>query len=114
MVQSNGSNNGSISGIKESEPKRMGMRTHIVLPEDLLSEVDRLAGKRRRSRFVEAAVREKLRREALSLALEDSAGVLSAADYPEWVTPEKASAWVRSSRRADNERLVRKLRRPAN
>jgi predicted transcriptional regulator len=80
------------------------------LPEELLEAVDRVAGKRRRSRFVEAAIREKLSREALAIALREAAGVLRPADYPEWETPEKVSAWVRAGRRADDERLARKLR----
>ena len=86
------------------------MRAHISVPEELLGEVDRVAGKRRRSRFVEAAIREKLAREALSTALRDSAGVLDPADYPEWGTPEDVSTWVRRSRREDDARLARELR----
>jgi metal-responsive CopG/Arc/MetJ family transcriptional regulator len=69
-----------------------------VLSEGLLKEVDRLAGKRKRSRFVEEALKEKLSRERLKHALNVSAGVLDPIDYPDWNTPEKASAWVRSSR----------------
>ena len=86
------------------------MRTHIIVSEELLKEVDRLAGRRKRSRFIEYAIREKLSREALSVALEESAGVLALTDYPEWETPESASAWVRSGRREDDKRLARKLR----
>lgn len=84
------------------------MRAHIILPEELLEEVDRVAGRRRRSRFVEAAVREKLARDALSLALEQSAGILNPSDYPEWATPERTSDWVRASRAQDEARLERK------
>lgn len=86
------------------------MRAHIVVPEDLVREVDRVAGKRRRSRFVEEAIREKLSRQALSAALAESAGVLSPADYPEWDTPEKVSGWVKVGREEDEARLARKLR----
>lgn len=88
----------------------MPTRAHIVLPEDLLAEVDRVAGKRKRSRFVEAAVREKLSREALSIALRESAGVIDLTSYPEWKSPEKISAWVRAIRREDVGRLSRKLK----
>lgn len=87
----------------------MTTRAHIVLPEDLLEEVDRLAGKRRRSQFVEAAIKEKLARERLRLALDSSAGALDVADYPNWNTPEKLTAWVRASRQADNDSLRNKL-----
>lgn len=87
----------------------MTIRAHVVLPEELIVEVDRVAGSRKRSRFIEAAVREKLSREALSYALEGSAGVLNPANYPVWETPEKVSAWVRSSRKRDDLRLGQKL-----
>ncbi len=91
----------------------MPTRAHVFLPDDLVAEVDRIAGKRKRSRFVEAAIREKLARETLSTALRESVGVIDLADYPEWATPEKVSDWVRRSRRQDEERLRRKLRRQA-
>ncbi|MBI2939721.1 MAG: hypothetical protein HYY04_04720 [Chloroflexi bacterium] len=87
----------------------MTARAHIVLPEELLSQVDRVAGKRKRSHFVEEAIREKLAREALSAALRKTAGILDPADYPEWETPEGISAWVRASRQLDEARLARKL-----
>ncbi len=41
------------------------MRTHVILPDDLVEGVDKLVGKRKRSRFVEEAVLEKLKRERL-------------------------------------------------
>ncbi len=85
------------------------MRTHVVLPADLVKEVDRVVGTRKRSRFVEEAIREHLRREALSAALGESAGVLTDEDYPEWDSPEQVSTWVRQSRRGDTERLERQL-----
>ncbi len=83
----------------------MSVRAHVVLPEDLLERVDRVAGKRRRSRFVEEAVREKLAREALSAALEMGAGVLDPNDYPEWSSPESTSRWVAARRELDRRRL---------
>lgn len=90
------------------------MRTHIVVPEALVREVDRVAGKRRRSRFVEEAIREKLSRQALSAALAEAAGVLSPADYPEWDTPEKVTTWVKAGRQEDDARLARELRATSN
>ena len=84
-------------------------RAHVVLPEDLIEEVDRIAGKRKRSHFVEEAIRDKLRRERLAVVLKESAGSLNPADYPEWSTPEKVSEWVRSRRRGDDFRLAEKL-----
>ena len=60
------------------------MRTHLVLPQDLIRAVDAVAGKGKRSRYIEDAVREKLRTEALLSALEMTAGVLSAEEHSEW------------------------------
>jgi metal-responsive CopG/Arc/MetJ family transcriptional regulator len=84
-------------------------RAHVVLPEDLIEKVDRIAGKRKRSHFVEEAIREKLARERLATAMRESAGSINLADYPEWSTPEKVSEWVRSRRREDDLRLSEKL-----
>jgi predicted transcriptional regulator len=88
----------------------MLMRTHVILPAELVKEVDRVVGARRRSRFVEEAIREHLRREALSSALAESAGILKEEDYPEWDSPEKVSSWVRECRGEDEARLARKLK----
>jgi len=83
------------------------VRTHLVLPEELVKRIDVMVGRRKRSRFVEEAVREKLRRETLLAALKETAGVLSAEESPDWATSESAAAWVRESRRQDDERLRR-------
>ncbi|MSQ22375.1 MAG: hypothetical protein EXR53_03585 [Dehalococcoidia bacterium] len=83
------------------------MRTHLILPEEMVKEVDALVGKRKRSQFVGEAVREKLRRENLLAALAATAGILSAEDYPEWATSEEVAAWVHDMRRQDDERLER-------
>jgi len=77
----------------------------------MLREVDEIAGTRKRSRFVEEAVREKLERERLGRALRRTAGVIDPRDHPEWATPEKVSEWVRESRRRDDEATERKLNR---
>jgi hypothetical protein len=83
-------------------------RAHIVLSEELIEQVDRITGQRRRSIFVEAAIREKLQREALTKALQETAGILGSEDYPSWETGNDVSAWVRSSRQQDNARFSRK------
>lgn len=36
------------------------MRVHIIIPKELIDDVDRIAGKHKRSRFIEKAIREKL------------------------------------------------------
>jgi predicted transcriptional regulator len=84
--------------------------TSIDLPEDLVQAVDELAGKADRTRFIEEAVRSKIRVETMKKWLEDTEGVFTAEKYPDWATPEKTYAWVRESRRQDNESLERKWR----
>lgn len=83
------------------------MRTHVVLSDKLLEQIDGIVGKRKRSHFVEEAIREKLKRGALLTALNETAGILSSEEYPEWDTPDKAAAWVSGSRQRDVERLPR-------
>ena len=83
------------------------MRIHVVLPEDLVKSVDTLAGKGKRSQFIEEAVREKLRKDTLLSALRATAGFISAEDHPEWATSEKVAAWVRESRRQSDRRIDR-------
>lgn len=85
------------------------MRAHIILPDDLVDEVDRLVGKRQRSAFLVEAARERVRREKLLRALRETAGAIKAEDHPEWATSRKVAAWVRRVRRA-GERRSKKLR----
>lgn len=58
---------------------------------------------------MEEAIKEKLARERLQQALDTSAGVLDPGTYPEWDTPEKVSAWVRTSRQVGAASLSDKL-----
>ncbi len=83
------------------------MRTHVILPEDLVKSVDDLAGKGKRSQFIEEAIREKVRIDTLRAALKATAGAFSAEDHPHWDTPEKVASWVRESRRESDKRIDR-------
>jgi hypothetical protein len=82
------------------------VRAHVVLPTDLVSSVDRLVGRRGRSRFVTEAVAEKLARLRRETVLRGAAGALGGRDLPEW---EDAAAWVGRSRDGDvaRERALR-------
>ena len=80
----------------------MGVRTHVVLPEELVQALNKEVGKGKRNQFIEQAIREKLRRETLLSALKMTAGVLSAKEHPEWTTGEDVAAWVRESRILDD------------
>ena len=80
------------------------MRTHIVLPDDIVKGVDELVGKRKRSQFIAEATRERLRREQLLKVLKETAGTLDISRHPEWETPEKVVEWVRALRRTPSIR----------
>lgn len=74
------------------------MRTHVVLPDDLVKGVDAFVGKRERSRFVAEAIAEKLRKERLAKAIREGAGILDPKKHPHWSTPEKTAEWLRELR----------------
>ncbi len=76
----------------------MNVRTNLLLPKDLVEEVDHFAGERGRSRYVAEALRARVRRDRLREAVAQTAGVLRAEDYPEWSTSEKVVEWVRARR----------------
>ncbi len=76
----------------------MNVRTNLLLPKELVDEVDKFAGERGRSRYVAEALRAKLKRDRLQDAIARTAGVLKAEDYPEWSTSEKVIEWVRARR----------------
>jgi hypothetical protein len=78
-------------------------RTHIVIPEPLVSEIDRLVGKRGRSEFLTQAAEKELRRLQQIKALENVAGAWKDKDHPE--LKAGASHWVRELRRESDRRL---------
>ena len=83
------------------------VRTHVVLPKELVDELDKLVGPRKRSEFITEATEEKLRKLKLMQAAKEFRGSLAEVDIPGWETPEAVSEWVRASRRLDDQRLDR-------
>jgi Arc/MetJ-type ribon-helix-helix transcriptional regulator len=81
-------------------------RTHIVIPEPLVSEIDRLVGKRGRSEFLTQAAEKELRRLQQIRALESVAGAWKDRDHPELKVG--AARWVKKLRKESDRRLVRK------
>lgn len=74
-------------------------RTNVTLPEELMREVDALAGPRGRSAFVADAVAYKVKRERLRKALDETRGIL--VGTPDYMTPDESYRWVRSLREDD-------------
>ena len=82
-------------------------RMHVVLAEDLVSEIDRLVGKGQRSEFLaEAASRELLRQKQLR-ALQRATGAWAERAHAGLT---RASALFVRRMRAENERRLKRLR----
>ena len=86
------------------------MRTHIVIPKDLLETIDELVGRRARSKFLAEAAEEKLRRVRLADVAKRAGGSLAEVDTPGWESSAAAADWVAASRKADTRRLERLLK----
>jgi len=79
------------------------LRTHVVIPQALVTEIDRVVGKRGRSQFlVQAASRELMRRRQL-VALEQATGAWKDARHPE--LSKGSAGFVRRLRRQSDRRL---------
>jgi len=83
-------------------------RAHIVLPEDLVREIDSMVGSRGRSSFLVETAREAIRRRKLLEFLDSEQPAWKDADHPE--LSRGSTAWVQRVRR-ESERRIRKTRR---
>jgi len=57
-------------------------KAHLVFPEDLLQTIDKLVGKRGRSKFVVEATRKELKRIQFLQALQEAAGSWKDENHP--------------------------------
>ncbi len=80
------------------------IKTHFVFPEELLKDIDRLVGDRKRSQFVVEAAKEKLEREKLKKAFDNIKGLWKEEDYPEFAVKEDIEKWVSNLRKMDLKR----------
>jgi hypothetical protein len=76
----------------------MKRKAHLVIPEELLEEVDKAAGKRKRSLFVAEATREKLERERFLRTLEKTKGTWTENNHPELQSAGDIDRYVREKR----------------
>jgi hypothetical protein len=81
-------------------------RTHVVLAEQLVKEIDRLVGARQRSNFLAEAAEKELMRLRQIEALKAAAGAWKDKDHPE--LKQGSANWVRKMRR-EKERRVKKV-----
>jgi len=79
-----------------------GKRAHVVIPEDLVSAIDTLVGKRGRSAFITEAARREVERRRLLEALEQTKGAWKDRNHPE--LNKGAAHWLRKQRRQDEAR----------
>ena len=78
-------------------------RTHVVLSEQLVKDIDMLVGSRQRSSFLTQAAEEKLMRLRQLKALEAAAGSWKDKDHPE--LKQGSAKWVRKLRQESERRL---------
>jgi len=78
-------------------------RTHIVIPHQLVAEIDILVGKRGRSAFLTQAAEKELMRLRQIKALESASGSWKDKDHPE--LEQGAAKWVKKLRREYDERF---------
>ena len=78
------------------------MRLHISLEDDLVAELDRRVGKRKRSAFIARVLRRTLEDERRWDELIASIGTIPDQGH-DW--DEDPAAWVRAQRRADPKRV---------
>jgi metal-responsive CopG/Arc/MetJ family transcriptional regulator len=76
-------------------------RTNVTLPEDLLRQVDELAGPRGRSAYVAEAVLQKVKRDRLHKVLRETRGAMKGKAGQR--SQEEIDAWLRELRRADRD-----------
>ena len=78
-------------------------RTHVFLPEGLLTDIDQLFGKGNRSAFLTGIVERELRRLKLLRAVDEAVGCWKDEDHPE--LKDGSAAWVKQLRTGGEARL---------
>lgn len=86
-------------------------RAHILLPQDLVREIDAIVGPRGRSAFLVETAREAVRRRKLLQFLESDTPGWKDADHPE-LSPG-SGAWVRKVRQESDTRIINEKKRRA-
>jgi metal-responsive CopG/Arc/MetJ family transcriptional regulator len=86
-------------------PTKTTTRTHIVIPSDLVHEIDELVGRRQRSAFLVQVASQEVKRLRQLKALERAAGSWKDEDHPE--LKDGAAEWVHELRNLSNKRLER-------
>ena len=78
-------------------------RAHIILPEDLLAEIDKLVGQRGRSAFLTEVIQQEVQRRKLLAALREARDCWKSEDHPE--LQDGSEAFVERLRSENEGRL---------
>ena len=89
----------------------MKTKAHLVLPREILEEVDQIAGKRKRSLFIAEATREKLQKERFLRTLEETQGAWSDKNHPGLKTARDMERFVGDKRQGFRTRLKVSLKK---
>jgi hypothetical protein len=81
-------------------------RAHIVLPEELVREIDKIAGSRGRSAFLADLAKREIKRQQLIEIFKSKEPIWKDEDHPE--LKDGAAAWVRKMR-AENEARFQRI-----
>lgn len=87
------------------------LRTHVILPEKLVAQIDALVGQRGRSAFLAEVAEREVRRRRLLELLSRKEPLWDPADHPEIDAAGGAAAWVRKMRREADRASSRRIRR---
>lgn len=84
------------------------IRTHILIPEDLVREIDALVGPRGRSAFIVETARNEVRRKKLLDFLSSNEPAWKDENHPELA--DGAAKWVRKLRAESDRASQKRLR----
>jgi len=84
-------------------------RAHVIVEEDILKEIDRLVGKKKRSSFISDAAKKELQRLNQLVVLRKLKGVWKDADHTDMQGKHGTDKWVRKLRGEDEKALRKKL-----
>ena len=85
----------------------MKVKAHLVIPKEILEEVDHIAGKRGRSLYIAEAAQEKLERERFLKLLEETKGAWGDSRHPDLKTPQDMERYLGGKRRSLQKRWNR-------
>jgi hypothetical protein len=80
-------------------------RAHVVLPEDLVSQIDKIVGSRGRSAFLADLARREIKRRQLLQVFQAEEPIWKDQDHPE--LRDGAAEWVRKMRAESEARFER-------